>query len=194
MEVPMRRPSKLLGPDGPRSATAGFTLLEVLIAMSILAVGATSVLAIFVAAVRFHTDRVEESRIVDLYNHAVTHAQVAFDAFDPSAVQAGQPKLPGKITADLRDTALALEHPDPLVREAAPKFKGFQYAITFEDNDLAVQGSSVVANIEIFGLSGRKDESFSHKQFLTRSGAPVAERFKVPSIGKRDRDKARPGG
>ena len=154
--------------------------------MSILAVGATSVLAIFVAAIRFHTDRVEENRIVDLYNHAVNHAQVAFDAFDPSKVEKGQPLLPAKITADLTSREAAIKTGDPLVLEAADKYAGFRYVITFEQNDLAVEGSSVVANIEIYGLSGQKDKSFSTKQFLTRSGAPVGERFKVPSIAKRD--------
>jgi len=169
----------------------GFTLLEVLIAMSILAVGATSVLAIFLAAIKFHTDRVEENRVVELYNHVVQHAQVEFNTFDPGSVKPGEPKLPKQIVADLTGEEKALETGDPLIIEAQQKFPGFKYVVTFEDNALAVAGSSVVASIEIYGLDKRIDESFSHKQILTRSGAPVAERFKVPSIEKRDRERGR---
>jgi len=178
-----------------RARQAGFTLLEVLIAMSILAVGATSVLSIFVWAISFHTKRVEENRITELYNHAIGHAQLAFNAFDPSRVQEGGSQLPGAIDADLSDPYKARLHKDPQIAEAAEKFPGFRYVIMFEENDLAVSGSSVVASIEIYGLSGRKDQAFSHKQILTRSGAPISERFKSPSIAKQEAEGGRnPGG
>ena len=179
-----------------RARQTGFTLLEVLIAMSILAVGATSILAIFVWAVSFHTKRVEENRITELYNHAIGHAQIEFNAFDPSRVAEGGSHLPKPIDADLTDPYKARLNKDPQIAEAAEKFPGFRYVVTFEDNDLAVSGSSVVANIEIYGLSGRRDRAFSHKQFLTRSGAPITERFKSPSIERREsgRDRRNPGG
>ena len=57
-----------------RRLQPGFTLLEVMIAMSILAIGATSILSIFVAAVRFQTDRMEENRVMEIYNVAREHA------------------------------------------------------------------------------------------------------------------------
>ena len=168
----------------PRARQEGFTLLEILIAMSILAVGATSVLSIFVWAISFHTKRVEENRLVGLWNHALDHAAVAWHDFDPDSVGEGQSKLPKPIVVDLTDIEAARNDPDMMVVDAARKYPGFQYKITFEENDFAVAGSSVVVNIEIFGLSGRRDEAFSQKQFLTRYGAPVRERFKMPDLSK----------
>lgn len=181
-----------------RTRQAGFTLLEVLIAMSILAVGATSILGIFVAAIRFHTDRVEDNRITELLNHAMTHAEIAFNTHDPNADPSNPSPLPKPIKADLTDPLTAMQSPDPMIREAAEKFKGFRYEITFEDNDLTVQGASVVATIKIYRLSGQKDESTPFdKVILMRSGTPVQEFFKSPSMEERDRrgvDSGRRGG
>ena len=174
------------------SAERGFTLIEVLIAMSILAVGAASILSIFVWAIAFQSKRHEENRLKDLYNHAYTHARAKFNEFDPTAVQKGQPIVPGKIVADLRDPAAARGSPDKMIREAAEKYPGFQYIITFEDNDLAVPGASVVVDIEIRGLSGERDPS-SHKWFLTRDSAPRGEWFRSPSMEERDSKGQSPG-
>jgi len=160
--------------------TKGFTLIEVLIAMSILAVGATSILSIFVWALAFHTKRVEDNRLAAIYNHARAHAQAAFNAFDPGSVPKGKPLVPAQIVADLSGPDPP-ETQDPMILDAWKNFRGFQYIITFEDNDLAVPGSSVVVDIEIRGLSGLRDES-SHKWFLTRTNAPAGERFRSPSL------------
>ena len=166
-----------------RAEQAGFTLLEVLIAMSILAVGATSVLSIFVWAISFHTKRVDENRINQLYNHALIHAAIAWNAFDPDSVEEGQNPVPKEIVADLADPLSARRNSDPMISEAAEKFPGYRYVIRFEENELAVKGSSVVASIEINGQGG---STLATKQFLTRNGAPVTERFRSPSIDKRD--------
>jgi len=166
-----------------RAQVKGFTLIEVLIAMSILAVGATSILSIFVWALAFHTKRVEDNRLAGIFNHAKAHAQAAFNAFDPGTVPKGKPLVPPQIVADLRgDTPPDTQ--DPMILDAWKSFHGFQYIITFEDNDLAVPGSSVVVDIEIRGLSGLRDEA-SHKWFLTRTNAPAGERFRSPSLEER---------
>lgn len=176
-----------------RTRQAGFTLLEVLIAMSILAVGATSILGIFVAAVRFQTDRVEDNRITELLNYAMNHAEIAFNNHDPNADPSNPSPLPKAIKADLTDP-MASRSPDPMIRAAAEKFKGFKYEITFEDNDLTVPGASVVATIKIYRLSGQKDESTPFdKVILMRSGTPVQEFFKSPSMEERDRRAADSG-
>lgn len=166
-----------------RTQQAGFTLLEVLIAMSILAVGATSVLSIFVWAISFHTQRVDENRLTQLYNHALIHAGITWNAFDPESVEQGATPVPKEIVADLTDAYDARQNKDPMIAEAAEKFPGYKYVIRFEENELAVKGSSVVASIEINGLGG---STLTTKQFLTRNEAPITERFRSPSIDKRD--------
>ena len=90
-----------------RTATKGFTLIEVLIAMSILAVGAASILSIFVWAIAWQSKRHEDNRLVGLYNHALTHARARWNEFDPGAVPKGEPVVPKRIVADLRDPNLA---------------------------------------------------------------------------------------
>jgi prepilin-type N-terminal cleavage/methylation domain-containing protein len=168
-----------------RRAEQGFSLLEVLIAMSILAVGAASILSIFVWAIGFHSKRHEENRLTGLYNHVLTHARAAFDEFDPGLVAKGQPLVPKPIVAVL-DRQAAGTSPDLMIRDAARKYPGYKYTITFEENDLAVPGSSVVVEIEIFGLSGQR--AYSDKQFLTRTGAPLSERFRSPSLESRGQE------
>jgi len=178
----------------PRRSDSGFTLLEVMIAMSILVVGATSILGIFVAAVSFHTQRVEENRKTDIYNWAKDHAQLHFESFDPSTVKQGEKPFPKAILADFTDIATALKSLDPMIREGAKKFPGFKYEVRFEENPFAVQGSSVVADIRVFRLSGQLDTELVSKEFLTRRGTPVHEFFKSPTLEKRDADRGRPAG
>lgn len=164
----------------------GFTLLEVMIAMSILAVGATSILSVFVAAISFHTKRVEENRITEIYNHVKQHAEIAFETFDPTRLKPGERQLPKPILVDLNDSASETS-PDPMVQEAFRKFPGFKYEVRFEENRWAVSGSSVVANITIYRLSGSSDQAFRSKEFLTRSGTPIHEFWTSPSMRERDK-------
>jgi len=165
-----------------RQFRRGFTLLEVMIAMSILALGATSILSVFVAAVSFQTQRVENNRITELRNWVRQHAQVALDRYDPNSAKKGEKPVPPKIVVDLTDPEAAERSNDPLVAEAAEKFPGFKYEVEFEEDRFSVAGSSVVANIKIFRLSGQLDESeLFDKEFLTRSGVPYYEYFKDDS-------------
>ena len=179
----------------PFGVEGGFTLLEVMIAMSILALGATSILSVFVAAVSFQTQRVENNRLTELRNWARHHAQVTFNNFDPTADK-NRP-VPDKIVVDLTDPDTAISSADPLTREAAEMFPGFRYEIIFEEDQFSVSGSSVVANIRIFRLSGQLDDSeLVDKEFLTRSGIPYHEYFRDTTLegkGKAKRDAAKRG-
>ena len=177
-----------------RARQTGFTLLEVLIAMSILAVGATSILAIFVAALSFQTQRVEDNRITELYNFAREHAQVTFNSWDPAIEEAGQKqkKGPKEIKADLTTYEAAQASGDPLVLDAFEKFPGFRYEIRWSPYELSVGDSSWVAHITIFRLSGQADEStYWNKEILTRSGVPVGEFFSSPVLERLTKDDLR---
>jgi len=172
----------------PTRAQKGFTLLEVMIAMTILAIGASSILGTFVAAVRWQTMRVENNRITAIYNHARMHAGILFNDFDPSRVEAGKPLLPGRKVVDL--TEPLPPNSDAMSKEAARKFDGFKYEIEFETNEFAVENSSVVVVIKIYRLSGQlSDSDLRMKEILTRSGTPVQEWWSSPS--KADQDKRR---
>ena len=177
-----------------RARQSGFTLLEVMIAMSILAVGATSILAIFVAALSFQTQRVEDNRITELYNFAREHAQISFNAWDP-AQEAGdktKKKGPKEIKADLTTYETAQESQDPLVMHAFEKYPGFKYEVRWTPYDLAVGDSSWVAHITIIRLSGQPDESVHWtKEVLTRSGVPVGEFFSSPVLERLTKDDLR---
>lgn len=180
-----------------KSEKGGFTLLEVMIAMSILALGATSILSIFVAAISFHTQRVEGNRITELRNWARQHAQVVFNnfnPFDPEVIKKGQKPIPPKIVVDLTDVETASASTDPLVREAAEKFPGFKYEVLFEEDQFSVAGSSVVAHIRIYRMSGQLDDTqLVDKEFLTRTGVPYHEYFRSASWAgsQSDANKAR---
>lgn len=165
----------------------GFTLLEVLVAMSILAVGATSILSVFIYAVKMHSDRVENNRIVELLNLAIRHAQTRFEAYDPGSAEPGRPAVPANINADLTDRGAAMQSGDPAIVEAADRFAGYRYEVLFDPNPLAVPGSSVIATFRVYRLSGQLDKEIGFtKQILTRSGTPMAEFYSSPSLKKRD--------
>ena len=162
-----------------RFQKTGFTLLEVMIAMSILALGATSILSIFVAAVSFQTERVESNRLTELRNWARDHALLVFNRFDASNLKDGEKPIPKNLNVDLTDAEAASQNPDPFVREAADRFPGFRYEVLFEEDKFSVAGSSVVAHIKIYRLSGQLDDSeLVDKEFLTRNGVPHHEFFK----------------
>jgi prepilin-type N-terminal cleavage/methylation domain-containing protein len=108
----------MTGHPDSRGAAKGFTLIEVLIAMSILAVGAASILSIFVWAIAFQSKRVEDNRLAGLYNHALAHARARFNEFDPGAVPKGQPIIPARIVADLSNPEAARGSPDMMIRDA----------------------------------------------------------------------------
>lgn len=127
------------------------------------------------------TPHPDENHLTQLYNHALIHAGITWNAFDPDTAEEGRSPMPAEIVADLSDPRSARRSDDPMIAEAAEKFAGCKYVIRFEKNDLEVEGSSAVASIEIHGLDGR---TLTTKQFLTRSGAPITRRFRSPSLDK----------
>jgi len=178
-----------------RPADGGFTLLEVLIAMAILVVGATSILGIFLVAARWQSDRRESLQIADLYNHALADAELKFNAYDPEQAKAGAGKtvspLPPTILVDLRDPTAALRSADPQARAAAAKFPGCKYEVRFERNPWESGGASVVAHVSVWGLPSERDlPAIVDTIVMTRSGTPVNAFLTSPSMeaAKKSRD------
>ncbi len=155
---------------------SGFTLLEILIAMSVLVVGATAVLSVFVGALHFQTQRVENNRVAELRQYARQHAQLLLDNHDP--LQTKEP-LPGMKLVDLTDPNSTEVQRDPMLRDLAERFPGYKYQITFESNPL---GEGVIADIRLWRLSGQEDTSQEWvKEFLNRSHTPWSEFDHSPS-------------
>lgn len=180
-----------------RNSQEGFTLLEVLVAMSILVVGATAILGIFLVAVRWQSDRREASVIADLRNHALAHAEIVFNAHDPTTAKtpSGAPApLPPPLLVDLRDPDEALRSPDRQVVEAARRFPGCKYEVRFEKNLWESGGASVIAHVRVWGPPSEKDlPAGEDREVLTRSGTPVHAFLASPSMeaAKREREKLR---
>jgi len=71
----------------------GFTLLEIMVAMAILAVGAVCVLSVFAAALMLHDERMDKVRTKLVLDEARTEAQAAWEIFRPSRGHALPPPL-----------------------------------------------------------------------------------------------------
>jgi hypothetical protein len=101
-------------------------------------------------------------------------------------VEAGKPVLPPRKVVDL--TQPVPTDADAMTKEASRKFDGFKYVIEFEANDFAVENSSVIVNIKIYGLSGQlADSPLRMKEIITRSGTPVQEWWSSPSKAEQDK-------
>lgn len=166
---------------------SGFTLLEIMIAMSVLVVGATAILSIFVGALHFQTQRIENNRVAELRQYARQHAQLLLDNYDPSQTKK-QERLPPGLLVDLTDPNSAAIRRDPILRDLAERFRGYKYQITFESNPL---GEGVIADIRLWRLSGQEDTSQEWvKEFLNRSHTPWSEFDYSPSREALETDKA----
>ena len=161
-----------------KDSASGFTLLEILIAMSVLVVGATAILSIFVGALHFQTQRVEDNRVAELRQYARQHAQLLLDNYDPTLTKKRERMPPGMLV-DLTDPNSEAIRRNPELRDLAERFPGYKYQITFESNPL---GEGVIADIRLWRLSGQEDTSQEWvKEFLNRSHTPWSEFDHSPS-------------
>jgi len=178
------------------SKQGGFTLLEVMIAMSILAVGSISILSIFVAAIRFNSDRIRENRVMKIYDYAYEHAEILFAKHDPTREVKGERArpYPSPVVADLRDFDKASKHKDPLVRRAARRYRGYKYELVFRANPWESGTASATVQIRVWGLQSEDDQHrFSDQVILMRSGTPNYEFYSTPSLQERDQKKNQRG-
>lgn len=117
-----------------KARTGGFTLLEVLLATSILAVGTTSVLVVFATAAGMASQRQVNLRREQVVDEARHQAQAMVDAFRPGARPAAAP-APKK--GD-KAPPPAAEAPAKVEGRKSERYDGFNYDLTFEPRDRGV--------------------------------------------------------
>jgi len=132
----MRRFMKSSGLRRPRGERDGFTLLEVLLATSLLAVGAVSVLVVLASAAGFAAQRQGQQRLTQVLEEARSDARAIANSFRATKGSA----LPGGTDATFEPKTSALyvgyqwtsqfAHVDPQVPEA-----GYRVRVTVRFGD-----------------------------------------------------------
>jgi prepilin-type N-terminal cleavage/methylation domain-containing protein len=120
----------------------GFTLLEILMAMIILAVGGVSVISLFAAAVKLQYDSVMDQRKAMILGDVVAEAQFALDRYKPDAE--GKKLLPAEIKE----------------KEAPYYSRDFTYGVEFKTAGSFPPGEGAIAVITL-SYRGRPLEPIS---------------------------------
>jgi len=147
-------------PPLPRRREGGFTLLEIMIALAILAVGAVCVLSTFAAALALHMRRESDVRMARVMEESRTEAQTAWDAWSPTKA--------APIPPDLKDVAFS--------RDAS-----LSYSITFVPVSGQPAGPEGVtagakAIVRVLREGDPPEKSRKMEFFLIRSGFSAAEK------------------
>jgi prepilin-type N-terminal cleavage/methylation domain-containing protein len=169
-------------PRDPRAGRqGGFTLLEIMIALAILAVGAVCVLSTFAAALALHMRRESDVRMARVMEESRTEAQAAWDAWSPTKASPLPPDLKEQVYS--RDTALT-------------------YSVTFVPVSGQPAGPAgvtvgVKAVVKVLREGEPPERAKSREFFLIRSGFSEAERKTSVSYEeekKADKLKTKEGG
>jgi prepilin-type N-terminal cleavage/methylation domain-containing protein len=125
----------------------GFTLVEVMIALGIMALGITAVIGVFTMATGAHRRAVDETSAAILAESAVAEVRgaltAAFDAGGLEVLSGG----PGAVTSGLADV------PPPVLawkREARdPAFPGYAYDVLLTPIDAAKPANADLFHVEV---------------------------------------------
>src|SRR6185295_2675294 len=117
-----------------RRRNKGFTLLEVLLATGIMAVGTTSVLVVIATAAGMASQRQVNVRREQVLDEARHEAQAAIDAFEPSAPDATVQKIETKKGA-AKGPVQTARAPDKIVARKSSRYDGFNYDVSFDAKD-----------------------------------------------------------
>jgi prepilin-type N-terminal cleavage/methylation domain-containing protein len=123
--------------DMRRRVSPGFTLLEVLLATAIMAVGTTSVLVVIATAAGMASQRqvgVRREQVVDEARH---DAQAMVDAFDPGVPDTAVQVIATKKGAAKPVTATK-QAPDKVIGKKSARYDGFTYDLAFDAKDPTV--------------------------------------------------------
>ena len=138
--------ASLTGGFSPRRAghEGGFTLLEVLMATSLLAVGAVSVLVVLATAAGYAGQRQSQQRLTQVLEEARNEARTMTNAFVPRS----DDKVPGK-------------DDEPNEEQQSTLYPGFTYQLAFVpvDGDVPEAGFEVTATV-------RYGDGQEHVEFL----------------------------
>lgn len=123
-----------------RSTSRGFTLLEVLLATAIMAVGTTSILVVIATAAGMASQRQVLLRREQVLDEARHDAQSIVNSFRPKAPVVAAPapkaaKTPGKSAEKIVPVEIA---PRKVEGRRSTRYDGFAYDLSFEPRDRGV--------------------------------------------------------
>jgi prepilin-type N-terminal cleavage/methylation domain-containing protein len=120
-----------------RRVSVGFTLLEVLLATAIMAVGTTSVLVVIATAAGMASQRQVGVRREQVLDEARHDAQAMVDSFDPGVPDTA-PQVISLKKGDAKPKSSTKQAPDKVIGKKSSRYDGFNYDIAFDARDTAV--------------------------------------------------------
>jgi prepilin-type N-terminal cleavage/methylation domain-containing protein len=137
-------------PKMRKRTSPGFTLLEVLLATAIMAVGTTSVLVVIATAAGMASQRQVNARREQVLDEARHDAQAMVDAFRPGKPAPVAPVAKGKSAKVDTGTKTA---PDKIENKQSARFNGFSYDIAFapQDRQVPEKGYDVAITVHYGG-------------------------------------------
>jgi prepilin-type N-terminal cleavage/methylation domain-containing protein len=121
-----------------RRASKGFTLLEVLLATAIMAVGTTSVLVVIATAAGMASQRQVGLRRAQVVDEAIHDAQAMVDSFRPAAAKAAPVAKKGEKGDPKAGPSAQRLGPEDVKGKASKRYAGFNYDLTFAPKDRMV--------------------------------------------------------
>ena len=115
----------------------GFTLLEVLLATAIMAVGTTSVLVVIATAAGMASQRQVLQRREQVIDEARHDAQAIVNSFRPGTPEAGVAKI-GTGKGTTKQQPAFKTAPDTVTDRGSTRFGGFSYDLAFQSRDRTV--------------------------------------------------------